>query len=130
MKKHVRHMTNAEIQILYSLIRNITDWSFTNYAFKRVDERLVSKQDAIKAIKQGSLIEYHYKDGDHRVLIRGTALIDGRYVVCVVVSPIKRKVITVYVNEYNDNHYTLDWSKYNKHINILKMLKGKVADVG
>lgn len=130
MKKHVRQMTNSERRILYSLVRNVNNWSFTDYSFKRVDERLVSKQDTIKAIKHGSLIEYHYKNGDHRVLIRGVHLIDRRYVACVVVSLVTQKVITVYVNEHHDHHYTLDWSKYDKSIDILKKLEGKVAAVG
>lgn len=129
MKKHVRQMTSREKQLLYSLVRSIKNWSFTDYAFKRVDERLISKTDIIKAIKNGYLIEYHYKNKDHRVLMRGSHLIEHKFVVCVVVSITKRKVITVYVNEHNDNHYTLDWSKYDKSIDILKKLEGKVAAV-
>lgn len=124
MKKHFRQMTKEERRFLYGIVRNIETWVFTKYSIGRAVERIVTEADVLKAIEKGTLIEYHQKDGKHRVLIRGTQIVDGKYVVCVVVEPAKQSVVTVFINEYNDTHTTLNWSAYNGNINIVKEMKG------
>lgn len=128
MKKHLKQMSKPERSFLYGLIRNESFWMFTNYSIGRSIERIVSKSDVLSAIKKGSIVEYHNKDGEHRILIRGTELVDRKYVVCVVVEPRQHKIVTVYVNEYNDNHATLDWRSYDSKIDIIQSMRGEFSN--
>jgi hypothetical protein len=127
MKKHFRQMTKDERRFLYSIVRNTVGWKFTPYSIERALERIVNEDNVLKAIEKGTLVEYHNKDGKHRVLLRGVQIVDGKYVVCVVVEPATKNVVTVFINEYNDTHTTLRWSAYNGNINIVEEMKGETV---
>jgi hypothetical protein len=121
-KKHFRQMSNTEINYLLSKARSVLAVNVTGYCLERLKQRKASVGDIMHVLQTGYLVEYHKKDTDNRILLRGTKRF-GNDVLCVVLSLNSNKIITAYFNRYDDHHYTLDESAYNKHINILKEMK-------
>lgn len=119
IKKHVRHMTKAEMNYLISKARTAQDVKVTKYTKERLKQRGGTKEDILHVLRNGYLIEYHKKDGKNRVLLRGVKRFLND-VLCVVFELDTNQIITVYWNRYDDNHYTLNESAYNRYVNILK----------
>jgi hypothetical protein len=71
------------------------------------------------AVIDGTLIEVHNeKEPDIRALMRddkGT---------CVVVSLVSGDIITVYYNDPEDKHYTLNKGQYRWNVDLLDVLRG------
>lgn len=114
-------MTIQEETLLKSLFRNKLV-ILTPYSLMRMRKRHISVQSIYSVLKRGKLVEFHYKDGDFRVLVRGTHAYYNN-VVCVVYSILTKEVITVFCNSVVDRHSTLDYSLYNKHLDIIKILR-------
>lgn len=120
-RKHYRHMTKWEIKRLQEAINN-NQFKHTYYSYTRQHERDISDIAIQKTIKYGNIVEFHYKDGDSRVLLRGMCNTDG-YSVCVVLSLSKKEIITIYKNKIMDNHDTLHKEIYDNKIDIMKYIK-------
>jgi hypothetical protein len=114
-------MTKWEVKYLQELINN-NKFDYTYYSYIRLNEREIPETSVEKTIKYGNIIEFHYKDGDARVLLRGRSNVDG-YSICVVLSLSKKQIITIYKNEFMDNHDTLHNEIYNNKIDIMKYIK-------
>lgn len=120
-RKHTHHMTKWEVKRLQDTINN-NKFDYTYYSYIRLNERNIDELSVQKTIKHGQIVEFHFKDGDARVLLRGKANVDG-YSICVVLSLTKKQIITIYKNEYYDNHDTLHNELYNKKIDLMKYIK-------
>lgn len=121
MKKHVSQMTNAEQKRLLNLLMAVPYWKAGEHCSHRLSQRRGKLRDARDVVFNGDLIEYHNKNGSHRVLLRGSKVFRGR-VMCAVFEIDTCKIITHYWNDIDDNHNTIDMSAYNKDLNILKLL--------
>lgn len=119
-RKHYSQMTKWEIKRIQDAINN-SHFTHTEYSLQRTIGRSISELDIQRVIKFGSIIEFHYKDGDLRVLIRGTEKVNHDSV-CVVVSINKKHIVTVYKNDCEDNHYTLHKEIYNRSIDLMRYL--------
>lgn len=138
MKKHRIQMTNEELSFLEHHLKQINQ---LNYSYHVLNKQIsFDKADIENMLKHGNLksfiVEYNEtptKDGmDRRVLLRGIDVRDVLYSkengetfnalsnLCVVISLVKHKVITCYWNIANDNHNTIKWDRYNRHLNIIK----------
>jgi len=82
------------------------EWELTRYAERRMLERGINELDTRNAIAHGTIIEYHVVDDAKRWLLRAA---DGT---CVVVDEVTGDVVTVYYNDPDDNHATLDRRNY------------------
>jgi hypothetical protein len=123
IKKHVRQMSNAEINYLIGKVRSAKEISTTDYSFERIKQRGGSLADIKHVLLTGYIVEYHKRDADsHRVLVRGTKRY-GNDVMCAVLDMRTNLIITVYYNRHDDHHSTLNDAAYNKHINILKEME-------
>jgi hypothetical protein len=114
-------MNKWEVKRLQEAINN-NQFKHTYYSYNRQYERDIEDLAVQKAIKYGNIIEFHYKDGDSRVLLRGATNSEG-YSICVVVSLNKKEIITIYKNQITDNHDTLHNEIYNNKIDIMKYIK-------
>lgn len=115
-------MTAAEQKRLLNLLMAVPYWKAGEHCSRRLSQRKGKLRDARDVVFNGDLIEYHYKNGSHRVLLRGTQEFRGR-VMCVVFEIDTCKIITHYWNKVDDNHATIDMRAYNKDLNILEMLR-------
>ncbi len=118
MRKHVSQMTTEEKIMVRAEVEKVKEWRITAYANSRANHRVLAESDILAAIHHGKVIEYNRNKDDKRVLLRGTRLLHGKCVVCVVVSLTDRCVVTAYVNKENDVHRTLNWELYDESINI------------
>ena len=119
-RKHISQMLDSEKVLLNSLLVK-DNYRIGNHAVKRGAEKIITRQATDRAIHNGSIIEYHYKDGN-RVLVRGN-IDEGGFNVCCVYDCDHNTVITIYDNEVNDKHFTLNKSLYRKKLDITGMVK-------
>lgn len=126
MRKHFSQMNSHERQFLIDIIRKTKRWHFTEYSQVRAGERIVTREEVLAALSKGKVVEYRMKGAKHRVLVRGTQVLDGKYVACVVVDIARKRIITVYLNDHSDNHPSLNWSLYSDKLDIIKRLRGLI----
>lgn len=140
-KKHVSQMTKDEIHYLSEKCKNIPQKKVT--ISKHLLQKGISfnQVDILNTLQSPNLhsliIEYNEtpkKNGslDSRVLIRSNISKDVQFQtkygkvftapaqMCFVISLKTYEVITVYWNKTNDSHTTMDWSRYQKHLKIIK----------
>lgn len=121
-RKHISQMTIQEETYLKNIYRRVRNPLFTPYSLKRLYQRGIQPTRVIRTIKLGELIEFHVKDNSCRVLIRESRPIHG-VVTNVVLELFTKKVITSFKNSADDRHWNLDGSLYNKHLDIIKILR-------
>lgn len=122
-RKHISQMSYEEQEALVNLV-NHTIFSFCDYCFYKMKKRKIKRKQVVKAIKNGYLIEYHFKDNSHRVLLRGRPN-NSRKCVCVVLDLTNRNIVTTYYNNFNSRHTTLNLSIYDENLDVLQMLGSK-----
>jgi len=137
-KKHVTQMTNEEIQYIQQSIESLTlnNMKFAKHFF---DKNLgVSTKEVKEIIKsqQYRIIEYNRTPirienrHDNRVLLRTTvskrvthshsnAVKPSIVELCIVVSITNNTVVTGYYNSVTDKHFSLNWDRYCKTLQIL-----------
>ena len=81
-----------------------------------------SLEEAMRCIMFGQIIEYNTTDTDKRVLLRSTQTIshEGKLVnQCIVVSLISFRVVTSFLNYVDDNHETINLTRYDEHLEVI-----------
>lgn len=119
-RKHISQMNIKEIRKLYNLIHT-HQYDYTNYSRSRLAERNICESDVKNTIKYGSIIEFHYKNGETRVLIRNIQR-ENHESVCVVVNLTTNVITTVYKNEFDDIHKTLHNELYDVSVDLMKYI--------
>ena len=122
VRKHCSQMTTDEKLFLNSfLTKDKNDYKMSRHATEREKQKIISKDCMYRAIHNGNIIEYHFKNSN-RLLVRGNVDENG-YNVCVVVNCDTREIITAYMNSVSDNHCTLKEELYEKDFDIASMFK-------
>ena len=136
-KKHFSQFTTEELVYLENKIKSINTnclkpsyhlSSKTDIKYKIDDIAAVLKDDEVK----NRIIEYNYTKTryktDERVLLRSKeeyqVLVNGKTLkcnLCFVISILTNEIITVYYNESKDNHNTIDWTRYNNNLEIIRL---------
>lgn len=124
VRKHFSHLTSEEKTFLNSfLTKDNKEYRAINHAIIRSKEKIITNESVDRAIHNGKIVEYHYKQGN-RVLVRGNVNEDG-YNICVVIDCDTLEILTVFFNKENDAHVTLNKSLYRKNFDVLSMFKKK-----
>lgn len=82
------------------------EWSITDYAVRRAQERGLSYADVHYAVQHGSIVEYQYTKDSERLLLR------DEYGTCIVLDISTNCIVTAYHNDPMDNHATLNESVF------------------
>ena len=106
IRVHAKRLSSKFKRELYREIAKVDEWEFTSYSLDKISKRNIPVENLSGAVVKGTLIEYHTKDKDRRVLFR---CVDGT---CVVVDLDKHTIITAYTNDAEFNHPNLNQSKY------------------
>jgi len=125
-RKLFSQMTESEKTLLNSFIgKGKCGYRMGVHAIKREKEKIITHSAVRRALEDGNIIEYHFKDAN-RILVRGN-VDEGNFNVCVVleVDNNSSEIITVYDNEISDKHFTLNRSIYRKNFDIASMFKKK-----
>lgn len=138
VKKHRTQMSNKEIKILCSMYNDIDveDMKLSKHLYDKLEKELEDSDDIFyfryMMIYNSELIEFNTgKDGkDSRILIRFKEKFRGKLdgivtdvALCVVFSLKNKSFVTVYLNDYYDNHATLREEQYTKNFDIIKHLE-------
>jgi transcription elongation factor len=119
-RKHYTQMSEKEIRVISLLVKS-SNFKLNDYSKFRMNERNVTVENLVSAIRKGEVIEVHNNVGsDIRVLLR-----DDRGN-CAVVSLMDKKVVTCFKNNPNDNHATINRSLYTWNENLIPILKDKI----
>lgn len=121
MKKHLAQMRPEEIIYLRNKVNNITQFYLTEHCQERMREKKVNKKQILQTLINYSVVEYHRKGLDDRVLLRGIKRY-GNDNVCALVSLCNQSVITVYRNDNRDRHSTIDWEQYRDNLDIIDLV--------
>lgn len=124
-KKHYLQMKNNEKIFINKKLKNIKNIIFSNHSEVRMKQKHISQYLVINTLKSYDIIEFNIHNNDARVLLRGRN--NFRRNICVVVSLITYKIITVYDNDITDNHPTIDWDNYDENIDIIKEINQKAV---
>ena len=136
-KKHYSQMNSRELKYLVNKVKSIRHYQLSTHLLEKIDLGLVSfdleqVERLLNGIKQDMIIEYNYNQLNHsrRVLIRDNKSVEVKVRekdkceirpcnLCLVVDIDSHIVITGYYAYANDNHATLDWSRYSRYLKIL-----------
>lgn len=99
--------------------------SFLPHAVEKMTERNISPCDVLNVLPKHSIVEFKNTNNagnDFRVLLRCHTPINGRNY-CAVVSLTKKLIVTVYSNDKDDHHDTIDMKAYDSRIDVARHLK-------
>ncbi len=121
MKKHFQQMSKDEKGFVHGYLRANdarVNSDGASHFYDRASERYFSMEEAVAAIKNGLVVEVH---NDRKPEIR--ALVRDSKGTCVVLSMNNLRVVTVYYNDPNDTHDTLNWNAYRWSVNLVEAVK-------
>jgi hypothetical protein len=106
MRIHYTTLAKGTARKLTKQARQGDTWQLNSHAVRMLRQRNIQIDDVKETIRTGSLVEYNTDFGTRHILLRGES---G---VCVVVDLDLKEVATVYANRPEDNHKTLNLSRY------------------
>ena len=120
-RKHIQQMNQLERAFIHGFLRSPRrDYHATTSHFRdRATERVFTVADAERALRTGVIVEVHNNAAPSiRALVR-----DSKGT-CVVVELQTDLILTVYYNDPNDKHETLNWAPYRWTQDIVALVKG------
>jgi uncharacterized DUF497 family protein len=128
VKKHSTQFSNKEHNYLLNRFKSVPrgEWDFNKYSKSKAIKRGVDLQVLNTIWTDGfDIIEYHRHDqtGDNRVLLRSICTDKNDKQVCASFSLDRKQIITVYLNERTNKHFKLDWTEYDKSIDVIATIK-------
>lgn len=119
-RKHITQMKPLESAFIHGYLRS-DKRTFTSGAahfYHRASERTFTFAEAVQAIRTGKVVEVHNdKAPSVRTLVR-----DSKGT-CVVLDLTGGVIVTVYYNDPEDKHDTLNWNLYRWDVDIVKLVK-------
>ena len=106
MRIHRTTLAYSTIKKRTKEARTGADWKLTPHAGQMLVYRKLNIDDVRETVRKGELVEYNDDFGTRHVLLRGES---G---VCVVADLDLKELSTVFYNNPNDNHKTLNTSRY------------------
>lgn len=130
-RKHFTQMTKEEIDLITEKIKNSVNNDVKtvkilphayNHFFRRTPKTQSYRRLICHALLDFNVIEYKkiYNDVnlvEERSVIRGVDILNGESIV-IVYSITHRCIVTLWVNSKEDTHKTLDFSLYDKNMEI------------
>lgn len=114
-RKHYSQMSQDETVAVLNAVRSNT-YQFSAYALNRSNQRKVPVEQVATMLGYGKVIEVHNNaENEIRVLVRGK--VRGNWCNAVVSLTLKT-VVTVFWNDLNDTHRTLDKSQYKWSVDL------------
>lgn len=128
-KKYVKQFKGDDYQRCIIAINNMLHKRiYASYHLRKKSAVSYNMKTICSILKCGTfdIIEYNYTGGNGRILLESWETfpvdIDGKTVNCimkVVVEPKTAQVVTVYYNDVNDTHATLNIRRYNKDLEVI-----------
>jgi hypothetical protein len=123
-RKHVVQMSRFEADAMTNFVQSIRGWQGLNqmHITDRKAKWNVSDAEILNALRDGEIVEVHNNNAPEiRAVVRADI---GFRSICVTVSLTNRCVVTMWVNNTNDNHFTLRAEEYQWKVNLMQVLSG------
>lgn len=125
-RKHSSQLTQLEIEGLEKRLKDVQSWNIRTHALDRLEEKGINAtyQDLTSCIYDATIIEYKidYNNRinrcDERVVIRANSVVNYSYNLNVVYSLSEKRIVTVWINNINDRHDTLNWDIYSEDMKV------------
>ena len=123
-KRHYSQMSKEEQDYLFSRLRNVKKWHIGDHALEQMEKKGidVTYNDIKSTIHTSKIIEYHVakvkNKEEERVLLRSNAVVNGKYNLHVVYGLGTKTIVSVWLNEVDDVHKTIDMNDYDKNVVI------------
>lgn len=128
-KKYISQFKGDDYQKCIIAINNMLHTKiYASYHLRKKSTVSYNMKTICSMLKDGAydVIEYNYTRGQGRILVESWETfpvdINGKIEECimkVVVEPKTAQVITVYYNDVNDTHATLNMRRYNKDLEVI-----------
>lgn len=128
-KKYISQFKGDDYQRCMIAINNMLHTKiYASYHLRKKSTVSYNMKTICSMLKDGAydIIEYNRTRGQGRVLVESWETfpvdIDGKTVNCVmkvVVEPKTGQIITIYYNDVNDTHTTLNMKRYNKDLKVI-----------
>lgn len=128
IKKHISQLSESDVKAIKKKLNavNINNIHISQHAFNHVK---LDYKDIKKCFSSYDIIEFnitHYNDTPkYRVLIRSkdciSTVCDNKLIkvqICIVYDMTENIVISIYLNDKNDKHNTLNQNRYDYKINV------------
>ncbi len=119
-RKHIQQMNQMERAFIHGYLRSgKRDYhAVTSHFRDRATQRVFTLADAEAAIRGGLVVEVH---NDRAPSVR--ALVRDQKGTCVIVELQTGLIISVYYNDPEDKHETLNWAPYRWTQDIVALVK-------
>lgn len=135
VKKHVSHMSDSEKTKIHSALEGIKDFTYSYHVQEKMaKEGLGFRKEyiahALRTPEDRNIIEYNQTtlnsgNVSHRIVVRSSETyrtnIEGTPTdcnICFVVDVNLHKIVTVYWNEANDHHHTINPKRYTPELQL------------
>lgn len=127
-RKHIKQMSKKESDGLYKRLKEIgsDEWKLTGHAMDRIKEKKIkaTMKDIVSTLSYGNIVEYkidynpYHKTYEERVVFRGKARVNKCNNLNVVYNLTTKKINTVWLNDIDDSHHTLNWNLYSADLEV------------
>ena len=120
-RKHYTQMSAVEVGTLVGFVRAHQNTLIgSSHYYDRVSERSFTYEQAVNAIGAGKPIEVNKTGNDVRALFRRQSGPNAG--TCAVISLKSWDIITVYYNDPNDQHDTLNHNLYRWNVDVSRLV--------
>lgn len=125
-RKHVSQLDDLEKGLIWKNLKDIKLWSMNGHTLDRLREKGINAtyDDLVSTIDDATIIEYkidynkHINRCEERVVLRANSIVNIHYNLNVVYSITTQKIITVWMNDIDDKHTTLNWDIYSEDMKV------------
>jgi hypothetical protein len=130
-RKHFTQMTKTEKRGLFARLESIPKWGMAGHALDRVKQKGINATyyDIVSIIDYCDIIEYRIADlahvlnpdqvCDERMIVRSKSIVNRSYDLSVVFSLTYEKIITVWMNDVDDQHKTINMSVFDPNMEVI-----------
>lgn len=128
VRKHVSQMSSNEKDKIRDVFKVIKSWEVFDHVYDRIEEKgyTVTDDDFLRILTKGKIIEYeqkyyyNIKKLNHLVVLQSIRKRKGKPIdrMHMVFDITDRGVVSVWINELEDTHETLNLGIYSKGLKV------------
>lgn len=127
VRKHVTQMSSSEKDLIRRRFKAVKNWEITDHVNDRIVEKnySITTDDFLDLMKNGEIVEYEQKlffnanKLSELVVLKHVRDRGGiKDKLHLVFDLSDNRIVTVWINSYDDNHDTLDMGIYSKGLKV------------
>lgn len=128
VRKHISQMKKEDKSKIREMFKKVDNWEIFDHVNDRIKEKnyRITVSDIVQIINKGSIIEYEQKyyvntDKISELVVLQTIRKHGKKesdIMHMVFDMTSGGIVSVWINDIDDRHYTLDMGIYNKGLKV------------